>query len=259
MTMKWATETLMAYADGELDAATRAQIEADMEQDAELADAVAAQLEQREALQAKLRAAFNDALQEDVPDRLIAATEATPPIAGPEVIDLARRRVERESRTERRWSWPQWSAVGGAIAASVLLGVIVGRVTLTGGEDPFVTQQGRMLAQGALDSALTEQAGGSTDRETGIQLGVSYLAKNGDYCRTFTLKDEQPLAGLACRRNSQWTIDALARTRADASGPYRMAGAEVPALILGLVEDTIAGDPLDAEQEAEARQRGWER
>jgi hypothetical protein len=33
----------------------------------------------------------------------------------------------------------------------------------------------------------------------------------------------------------------------------------VPALILGIVEDTIAGDPLDAEQEAEALERQWQR
>ena len=115
-----------------------------------------------------------------------------------------------------------------------------------------------MLARGTLETALTEQRGGSTNRETRIELGVSYLAKNGEYCRTFTLKDAQALAGLACRRDSQWTIDALTRTKPDASGAYRMAGAAVPALILGVVEDTIAGDPLDAEQETDARERGWE-
>lgn len=252
--MKWPIETLMAYADGELDAATRAQIEADMEHDAQLAEAVALQLEQRDALQAKLRAAFNGALQEEVPERLIAAAESEP-VAAPDVVDLAQRRAQKQMPASKAWSWPQ----GLAIAASVLLGVAVGRATLMGKVDPFVTQQGRMLAQGPLDSALTQQTGGQIDRATGIQIGVSYLAKNGDYCRTFTLKDQQTIAGLACRREAAWTIDALTRTRADASGGYRMAGAEVPALILGMVEDSIAGDPLDAEQEQEARERGWER
>lgn len=251
--MKWTTETLMAYADGELDAQTRAQIEAEMAQDAELAAAVGAQLAQRNALQAKLRNAFSGALQEEVPERLLAAVQTSPPAAAP-VVDLGQHRAERAPRAPRSWSWPHW----GAIAASVLLGVIVGRVSLTS-NDLFVTKQGRMLARGALDAALTTQGGGNIDRETGIRLGVSYLAKSGDYCRTFTLEDVQPLAGLACRHDAQWSIDALTRTKADGSGTYRMAGAAVPALILGLVEDTIAGDPLDAEQEADARQRGWER
>lgn len=253
--MNFSTETLTAYADGALDGQTRAEIEAAMRDDPQLADAVALQIEQREALQAKLRAAFNDALQADVPARLLDAVEATPAPASSDVIDLPRRRAERQARAAQRWSWPQW----GAIAATLLLGVIVGRIGSMGGEDAFVAEHGRMLARGALDSALSEQSGGAIDRETGIQIGVSYLAKNGDYCRTFTLKDEQTLAGLACRRDARWTIDALTRTKADASGAYRMAGAAVPALILGLVEDTIAGDPLDSEQEIEARERGWER
>lgn len=253
--MKWPTETLMAYADGELDAATRSQIEADMEHDAELAEAVAMQMEQRDALQAKLRLAFNDVLQEEAPDRLIVTAE-TAPGAASEIVNLSDRRAQKQnSASARGWSWPQWTAV----AASVLVGIVIGRATLTGNADPFVTQGGRMLAQGPLDDALTESRGGQIDRATGIQIGVSFLAKNGDYCRTFTLKDAQTIAGLACRRSEHWAIDALTRTRPDSAGAYRMAGAAVPALILGLVEDTIAGDPLDAEQEAEARERHWQR
>lgn len=252
--MKFSTEILMAYADGELDAATRAHIEAEMEQDTELAEAVALQIERRQALQAKLRAAFSGALQEEVPDRLIAATEATPADERPQVADLARRREERHAHDARRWSWPR----SAALAASVLLGVVIGRVLFTTDHGPFVTEGGRMLARGALETALTEQRGGSTNRETHIELGVSYLAKSGEYCRTFTLQDAQALAGLACRRDSRWAIDALTRTKADAPSAYRMAGAAVPALILGLVEDTIAGDPLDAERETEARERGWQ-
>lgn len=250
--MKFSTETLMAYADGELDAATRAHIEAEMGRDAELAEQVAVHIEQREALQAKLRAAFSGALQEEVPERLLAAAEATPATQAT-VVDLARHR-ERQGRETRQRSWPQWAA----LAASVLLGVVIGRAMFAVERDPFVTEGGLMFARGALDTALTEQAGGATNHETHIEIGVSYRAKGGEYCRTFTLKDAQALGGLACRRGSQWTIDALTRTKADASGAYRMAGAAVPALILGLVEDTIAGDPLDAEQEAEARKRGWE-
>lgn len=252
--MKFSVETLMAYTDGELDSAVRASIEAEMARDPEVARAVALQLEQRDALQAKLRAAFDGALTEAVPARLLATAENSSPQGA--VTELARARSEKQARREsRRWSYPQW----GAIAASLLLGVIVGRTAFLADDEPFAEVRGQLLARGPLNAALTEESGGSIDRESGIQLGVSYLAKNGDYCRTFTLKDEQMLAGLACRRDREWAIDALTRTKAEASGAYRMAGAAVPALILGLVENTIAGDPLDAEQEAEARARGWER
>lgn len=256
--MRFSDETLMAYADGELDAETRAAVDAAMANDPDLADAIALQIENRQALQSKLHAAFDAALNEEVPARLVSATQkvivAAPAPVSPPVADLAKAR--EASRTKKlRWALPQWAA----IAASLVVGVFIGRVAFERGEDPFVLDQGRMTAQAALDSALSSQSGGAVDRETGIQIGVSYLAKSGEYCRTFIVRDTQALGGLACRRNQQWTIDALTPTKADASGAYRMAGAAVPALILGIVEDTIAGDPLDAEQEAEAREKNWQR
>jgi hypothetical protein len=249
----------MAYADGELDAETRAAVDAAMAHDPDLADAIALAIENRHALQAKLHAAFDGALNEEVPARLVSAAQkvivpAPEPAPAP-VADLATAREAARARTTARWSLPQW----GAIAASLVVGVLIGRVAFDRGKDPFVLDQGRMTAQAALDRALSSQTGGAVNRETGIQIGVSYLAKNGEYCRTFIVRDAQALGGLACRRNQRWAIDALTPTKADASGAYRMAGAAVPALILGLVEDTIAGDPLDAEQEAEARARQWQR
>ncbi len=67
-------EQLMAYVDGELDADARAQIEAAMVSDAELARRVARQQRLRE----KLRAAFDEVLREPVPDRLLAAARNAP-------------------------------------------------------------------------------------------------------------------------------------------------------------------------------------
>jgi hypothetical protein len=257
--MTFSTPTLMAYAEGELDAATRADIEAEIPHDPELAEAVAAQLARRAALQATLRDTLDGAQGQDAPAKSSAFDSNE--IVQNSMVDRAPMGAENVAQSvSGRWPWAYWSgAQWWGIAVVLLLGVFIGRLIPTRNDDPFIEDQGRVLARGPLDSALTEQSGGSIDRETGIQIGVSYLAKNGDFCRTFTLKAEQVLAGLACRRDAQWIIDALTRTKADASSAYRMAGASVPALILGLVEDTIAGDPLDAEQEIEARELGWER
>jgi hypothetical protein len=253
--MRFSEETLMAYADGELDAQTRIAMEAAMQDDADLADAIALQIENRQALQTKLRAAFGGALSEKPPARLLQAVQAASTNAHPVAVsDLSVARQAKHSTARARWSAPQW----GAIAASLLLGMLIGGVVLNRDDNPFAVERGRMTARADLNAALSSQPGGTINRDTGIQIGISYRAKNGDYCRTFTLKDAQVLAGFACRRNTQWTIDALMPTKADASGTYRMASATVPALILGLVEDTIAGDPLDAEQEAQARERSWE-
>jgi hypothetical protein len=256
--MRFSEETLMAYADGELDADTRAAVDAAMLHDSDLADAVALQIENRQALSSNLHAAFDNALDEPIPARLLTAANAAPPanrIADASVSEIAAARVKKRESRERRWRPSQW----GAIAASLLLGVLIGRFALDRNEGLFVTELGRVTARGELSDALSMQAGGALARDTGIQMGVSYLTKNGEYCRTFTLRDESTVAGLACRRQDDWTIDALTRTNANASGAYRMAGAAIPALLLGIVESTIAGDPLDAEQEADARERGWQR
>jgi hypothetical protein len=257
--MRFSDETLMAYADGELDAETRAAVDAAMANDPDFADAIALQIENGHALKSKLHAAFDAALHEEVPARLVSAAQkvivpAPEPVFVP-VAHLPTAPAAAVARTTAHWSWPQWAA----IAASLVVGVLVGRISFDRSEDPFLLERGHMTARAALDGALSSQAGGAVDRATGIQIGVSYLTKSGEYCRTFIVRDTQTLGGLACRRNQRWTIDALTPTKAAASGAYRMAGAAVPALILGIVEDTIAGDPLDAEQEAEARAKNWQR
>jgi hypothetical protein len=247
----------MAYADGELNADTRAAVDAATAHDSDLADAVALQIENRHALSLKLHAAFDGALTEEVPARLLTAANAalaTIPIDTRAISTDAGAPIG-SSEAVRRWGASQWSA----IVASLFVGVLVGRFSFERADGPFVAEQGRMTAHGELSEALSIQAGGTLDRDTEIQMGVSYLAKNGDYCRTFTLRNENMLAGLACRRQNAWTIDALTRTTANALGAYRMAGAAIPALLLGIVESTIAGDPLDNEQEAQARERGWQR
>jgi hypothetical protein len=250
--MRFSEETLMAYADRELDGEMRARVDAAIADDSDLADAVALQIENRQALSLKLHAAFDEALQEQVPDRLVKAADSSTgdnsfvadvPGAGPDEASASRRAVR------------QWSVIGG----SLVIGALFGHFVLDGDRGPIMTEGGRMTAHGELSDALSQQSGGALDRNTGIQIGVSYLAKTSEYCRTFMMKSEGMLAGLACRRQNAWAIDALTRTNANASGAYRMAGAAIPALLLGIVESTIAGNPLDAEQEAEARERGWQR
>jgi hypothetical protein len=84
---------------------------------------------------------------------------------------------------------------------------------------------------------------GLLGRHTGIQMGVSYLTKNGDRYRTFPLRNENTLAGNACRRHNDLTINARTRTKADAIDEYRVADAAVPCL--GVLQSAVAGNPLD--------------
>lgn len=246
--MKFSDETLMAYADGELDATTRLSIEAAMAEDPRIAQEIA----RHRQLQAKLRSALDGVLTEKVPDSLLA-TARTAPASDTKVTDLASARAARTGTTKRRWSWPEW----GAIAASVLIGIIVARAPWgVGSDDSIVADNGRMTAGGALASALTHQSGGTQDSP--VQIGVSFRAKSGEYCRTFAVRDGDSLAGLACREAEHWRIRALAQSEPGGRAPeYRMAGAVVPPIIMQAAEDAMQGDALDAEAEAAALREGW--
>ncbi|HVK79321.1 MAG TPA: zf-HC2 domain-containing protein, partial [Verrucomicrobiae bacterium] len=125
-------ERLMAFADGELTSAERAEIEAALAEDASLREKLAV----HQGLRARLSAAFDGALDEPAPASLLAALE-TPRTA--EVVNLAERRVAR-------WSVREW----GAMAASVALGLFVG-IGVVNTQAPLIApSESGLIARGAL-------------------------------------------------------------------------------------------------------------
>ncbi|GAA5231083.1 anti-sigma factor [Massilia kyonggiensis] len=231
--MNYSDETLMAYADGELDPAERAAIEQAMRTD----PAIAAAVERHRALRADVAAAFAGILDEPVPARLQPAPA--------NVVSLE---AAREKRTERRrWSWPEW----GALAATLVVGVLAGKMIPGGG--PAIAGNGnQVVARGELASALDRQVGGKTDGT--VQVGVSFAARDNRYCRSFVMGAS---AGLACREGGQWKIPVLAEAEKEAAGGYRQAGSALPPAVLDAIDARIADKPLDAAGEAAARDRGW--
>src|SRR5262245_41402589 len=167
--MSFSDETLMAYADGELDAETRRAIEAAMASDAAIAAAVA----QHRARREQLRAAFAPIADESVPEFLLSTAReapvaaATPANAAPaNVVSLTQARAAKvppatAAPARRSWSWPEWSS----IAATLVLGVIGGRLLMSE-PDALVAQDGRVIAGGALAKALSEQPGGTRIAES---------------------------------------------------------------------------------------------
>ncbi len=235
----------MAYVDGELDARTRAAVEAAMAEDPQVAQRIAAE----RALRGRLRAAFDPVVDEPVPAHLLQLARTAGAQRGTHTpVPLARARA-------RRVMWRE----GLALAASLVVGVLLGRWVLRGeGLGPVVTRGGRMVARGPLAHALTGQLVAKQSATAAVRIGISFRSNAGRYCRTFSVRAPQ-LAGLACRAGGQWQVQVLTRGEAPAAaaGHYSEAASSMPPAVVAAVSAEIAGSPLDARAEAAARRRGW--
>jgi hypothetical protein len=83
---------------------------------------------------------------------------------------------------------------------------------------------GQLLARGALSRALSTQLASDQSPSAAAQIGVSFRARGGTYCRTFALRDahsqDRTLAGLACHERDTWQIEVL--TPREAARPVRI-------------------------------------
>lgn len=245
--MNWSDETLMAFADGELDGVQRAQIESALTTDTALRQRLAALQLQRQ----RVAAAFAAVLVEPVPDRLTSLLQA-PPAAPATLVDLAEVRAQRQRQRHLPW-WAQW----GGMAASVLLGLLLGTQLERDAADPAIgLRQGRLLAGGMVDQALSEQLASEPVAGAPVRVQLSFVDKGGDYCRTFSIAT---VAGLACRESGQWALQSLVAVASTPQGELRQAASALPRAILDAVDQRIAGDALDQGGERAARERGWRR
>jgi len=215
---------VMAYLDGELDAAGRKAFEADMAADPALAAEVAAHRELAE----RLAFAYGPVADEPVPLPLRLAAEAAND-APPRRFNLA------------------WAGM----AACLVVGVVAGRATLppaprigVGVDVPDRTDLAR-----ALDRQLAPQPGA-------VRIGLTFRDAGGRYCRTFQSRPDR-LAGLACRQGDAWQVRTATRWTPADTPTYRTAASDTPPEVLVAVDRTLAGDALDAGQERAARDRGW--
>jgi hypothetical protein len=248
--MSVSDEMLMAYADGEVDAATRAIVEAAMRDDPE----IRRRIEEHRALRETMRGAFSEVLAEPVPQRLIDAARRHDAARPGSVVDPGHARRAADHAPRRLSSWRPI-----AMAASVLVGVALGYLGWHGSNTWVkTTSSGELVAGAGLAEALSNQL--SQDRSPGLVVitGLSYRAKSGDFCRTFSLAGAQASSGLACREGDGWKIKVLAQSApAPNSSNFRPAASGVAPAVRAAVEESIDGEPLDRADEIAARKNGW--
>jgi hypothetical protein len=248
-------QQVMAYVDGELDAAARAEFERALAGDASLQAAV----ERERALRAALAAAYDPVLDEPLPASLEAALRADTA-----VVDLAAARRAKQQRTTapRRWHWPEWGATAACLVLGVALG-LGGASFVPGGSDDVIVRRadGVLVARGALDRVLTESLAADGGASPGLAVGLSFKARDGRYCRSFVTGAVTASAGLACRDGGVWQLQVLApaETASTAPGAYRQAAAALSPALLESIEKLRDGEMLDAAGERAARTRGWQR
>ena len=220
---------LIAWVDGELGEAEAAQVAQATASNPELA----AQADQHRRMKARFAAAFDP----------IAAPSVANPTPAP-VISLAAVRADRKGKTAR--AQQHWWAVGGAMAASLLIGLVVGH----GVPSPAgVTDKPDALA---LSSPIARALDGQLSGDGGaVRVALSFRDRGGHYCRSFS---GQHLSGVACYDGSDWQLRYASPVSAQQTD-YRMAGGDDGEM--RFIQSAMAGDPLDHDAELKARAKRW--
>lgn len=235
-------ETLMAYADGELGPLAAKRVERAIAVD----PALAGQVAQHRRLRQLLAREFAEVAAAPMPDRLLSLLTAAP------AIDLAAARDARKGARPRplgHWM-PRWMT-GGAIAASLVLGVLVGQ--RIDAPAPVSMRGGTLVASGSLAGALDTQLASAQGRRPPVRMLVSFRDSSGAICRSFTGDD---ISGIACRSQGGWALRQTRAGGAAAATAFRQAGSPEAALMAD-AQGMMAGEPFDAAAEAAARARGW--
>ena len=245
---------LMAYLDGELSRDEAARIAETVEHD----PALRARLDIQRSLKDRITAHFAPIAEEPVPDRFKAllGAERDGGDGGEtaEIVDFADAKQDRDTRRERMGAWrlPQL----GAIAASLAIGMLAGPALFggAGGSSPSIAQGLALASDDPLAGALDTQLASTQGADSPIRVGITFRNPEGQYCRTF---DGPEIDGLACRENGAWQVAmAVSDTEPAMDSQFRQAGSG-NRIVLEYAQTVMAGDPVDAEGEARARDSGW--
>ena len=226
-------DKFFAWLDGELGPTEAADVEAKVASDPELSRLA----EEHRALKQQLRGAFDPIATAPMPERLQAALRPSA-----EIVDFAAKKRARSMPSLAQWA---------AMAATLVLGVLLGTMVPQRGTAPLEVQGGKLYAASALSRALDTQLASAPAGE--VRIGLTFRDRSGEICRSFTAPAS---SGLACRNNGRWQVRGMFAAPEGQGSDYRMAAGMDPNLA-ALVDATMAGEAFDAAKEKAAKENGW--
>lgn len=246
-------EVLMAYADGELDAATAARVEAAAAEDPAVAARIEAFARTRTlvkdaaAIVADAAAPVPASLVEAVRAKVSAASRAE---AEAEVVAFPDARSQARSRARSPSVWALPLAASIALVIGGAGGFFAGREGTGVANGPGVVAA---LGGGAWSDALDRLPAGA---ETGIDVGTlsvigTFRTDAGELCREYRLAvdADEAFGGVACRGADAWQPRIVVRT-ADPNAAFAPASGD---RAIEAYVDTIGGGTfLTPEEEAQA-------
>ncbi|MEQ5788750.1 hypothetical protein J3454_12675 [Erythrobacter sp. NFXS35] len=232
-------EIIAAFADGELEGADKAQVEAAIAADPLLARKV----EAHRALKARLAAHYAPFAEGGVPPHIAALLESGGDERGTDTVDVVSFAAERQKRGLapflRRWA----TIAGPALAASLVLALW----------QPWQGETPEGYAGGKLAAALDTQLAANQSLDADTRILLSFERQGGGLCRAWRGADA---GGIACRDDTGWKIERQFALDEAASGQFRQAGSEAD--LLAAAQDMAASGALDAAGERAARERNWQ-
>jgi hypothetical protein len=232
-------EAVLAYVDGQLNERERGEFEREMAKDPALAERV----EMQRWLARQVVAAFGPPPGDEIDQSLVARLG----LGGPNVVAFP----QRQQASKRGWLRP--AAGLSALAASLVLGLFLGRTSDQPDALVATNGAGQVIAAGDLEQGLSNKLSGQPGA---IRVAMTFRTEQG-ICRAFST--DTGLSGLGCRRDGQWVVPMLTGHGGvrQESGEYRLAAGAVAVPVLGEVDARIIGDPLEPKEEARLKVLGW--
>ncbi len=240
---------IMAYVDGEADAAKSSRIDAAALADPGLARTIADERALRETLKAHFAPVSEEPVQAHWIEQIRAANGQSA-----DVVDLAPARERKALGAASRGAAPWWRNpwAGAAIAASLVLGLFAG--TQWRASAPIEVHGGVLVASGDLARSLDSRLASAGDAAPFRLLGT-FRGSGGTVCRAFSGREA---SGIACHDGDGWQLRHVlpGTTPSPSATAYRQAGSH-DAEVMALAQGMAASELFDAKQERDAMAQGW--